>query len=85
MSFLFRFYLKHIVLQTCMQGDITKETYGTLSQTASKLMKEGGVMRFFNGWGWRTGRMILGTFILNEGKNRLGPIMFPELFKDEVN
>ena len=28
--------------KTCMQGDIAKERYGTLSHTASTLYKEGG-------------------------------------------
>ena len=37
-------------IKTCMQGDVTRENYGTLTQTASVLYKEQGIGRFFNGW-----------------------------------
>lgn len=67
-------------IKTCMQGDVTRENYGTLTQTASVLYKEQGIGRFFNGWAWRTSRMICAVFIMNECKLRVSPILFPDKF-----
>lgn len=67
-------------IKTCMQGDIEKTTYGSLSDTASKLYAESGPSRFFRGYAWRTSRMICAMFIMNECKIRLSPIFFPHHF-----
>lgn len=66
--------------KTCMQGDIGRERYGTLTGTASKLYSENGARAFFRGWSWRTGRMICAMFIMNECKEKLAPLFFPEKF-----
>lgn len=68
--------------KTCMQGDIQRQAYGSLTQTASALYKEAGAGRFFRGWSWRTGRMICAVFIMNECKVQLAPILFPHHFKN---
>lgn len=68
-------------IKTCMQGDIARKQYGTVSETAAQLLKEGGMGRFFNGWSWRTSRMILALFLMNECKVRLSPLFFPHHFK----
>eukprot|EP00667_Euglena_gracilis_P016774 EG_transcript_17596 len=67
--------------KTCMQGDIERKAYGSLSETAQALYKEAGAGRFFRGWTWRTGRMICAVFIMNECKVQLAPLMFPYHFK----
>lgn len=67
-------------IKTCMQGDIERKTYGSLSDTAKALYEEAGARRFFRGWAWRTGRMICAVFIMNECKVQLAPLLFPHHF-----
>lgn len=43
-------------IKTCMQGDVTRTKFGTLTETAKTLHAEGGMGAFFKGWHWRTGR-----------------------------
>lgn len=62
-------------------GDIEQKEYTSLTKTASTLYEQGGIKRFFRGWGWRTGRMSAGIFIINECKNRVTPLLFPNYFK----
>jgi solute carrier family 25 carnitine/acylcarnitine transporter 20/29 len=69
-------------VKTCMQGDIQRTSYGTVTETFSTLYGEAGPSRFFRGWSWRTGRMICAVFIMNECKVRLAPILFPYHFRD---
>jgi len=69
-------------VKTCMQGDIVQATYGSMPQTASTLMAEGGPTRFFRGWSWRTSRMILAIFIMGQCKDQLAPVLFPRHFRD---
>jgi hypothetical protein len=69
-------------IKTCMQGDIERKQYGTLTETAKTLLKEGGPQRFFSGWHWRTGRMICAVYLLSSCKDIFAPIMFPHHFKD---
>lgn len=66
-----------------MQGDVEQKTYRSLMQTINSLMSEGGPSRFFSGWAWRTGRMILAVGIMTECKERLGPLMFPDKYKSK--
>jgi len=68
-------------IKTCMQGDIERKKFTTVSQTAKTLLNEEGIFRFFRGWGFRTGRMSAGIFIINECKTRLTPLLFPHYFK----
>jgi solute carrier family 25 carnitine/acylcarnitine transporter 20/29 len=63
-------------MKTSMQGDVSQAKYTTMSDTYQKLLKEGGKRRFFNGLSFRTFRTIAGTFIINESKLRLAPVMF---------
>ena len=69
-------------IKTCMQGDIEQKTYTSLSGTARKLYQEAGLSRFFQGWAWRTSRMICAVAIMGECKTRLAPIFYPSLFED---
>lgn len=69
-------------IKTCMQGDMQRERFGSLSRTAQELYRAEGLSAFFRGWSWRTGRMIGAVFVLGELKERLSPILFPEHFAD---
>lgn len=68
-------------IKTCMQGDVKGEKYGSLTHTASVLMKEGGWRSFFRGWTWRTGRMCCALGIMSECKERFSPLLFPGRFE----
>ena len=66
--------------KTCMQGDINKEKYKSTLQTFTRLTKENGISSLFRGYYWRTGKIIFTVFILNECKQFLSPLFFPEIF-----
>ena len=68
-------------LKKRLQGDVAQEKYKSMPETYSTLMKEGGVGRFFTGWGWRTGRMICAIFIMGQCKDRFAPIFYPHHFR----
>ena len=68
-------------IKSCVQGDLEYSKYKSQFHTASTLFSEGGFTRFFTGWGFRTGRMILAVGIMNECKVRLSPLMFPKHFQ----
>lgn len=70
-------------MKTCMQGDIQRKTYGTLTQTFSTLMKNGGPSRFFSGWTWRTGRMCCAMGIMTECSVRVPKLLFPHHFTED--
>jgi len=70
-------------IKTCMQGDVKQVTYGSTMQTFSTLYAEGGPLRFFNGWIWRTSRMCCAIFLLGQVKSRLGPLLFPKHYPTE--
>ena len=63
-------------LKTGMQGDVQRTKYGSLVETYNAMLKEGGVKRLFNGLFWRTLRMILGIYVINESKLTLAPMFF---------
>ena len=69
-------------IKSCVQGDVGQEKYTSNVGTFRTLMAEGGPSRFFSGFGFRTGRMILAIGIMNECKLRLSPLLFPHHFKD---
>jgi len=70
-------------VKTCMQGDLERKVYQTVTKTASTLYQEGGIRRLFRGWGWRTGRTVLSTFLLNEFRIHIATVLFPRHFRDE--
>ena len=69
-------------IKSCLQGDMEQKTYTTHKGTIDALMKEGGANRFFSGYFFRTGRMILAVAIMNECKLRLSPLFFPHHFAE---
>jgi len=68
-------------MKTCQQGDIRGAQYGSVGQTARALMSEAGLVRFFSGWPWRTGRMCIQAFLFDACNNHLSPLFFPHHFK----
>lgn len=69
-------------VKTCLQGDVEMKVYKSMPETAATLYNnEGGAGRFFQGWSWRTSRMILAIFIMGQCKDQLGPLLFPGKFK----
>ena len=70
-------------IKTCMQGDMERKTYRGLTETARVLYEQGGPGRFFNGWSWRTGRMICDVLLLSELKIHLSKLLFPRYFVEE--
>lgn len=67
-------------IKSCVQGDLEYAKYKSQLHTASALHAEAGISRFFTGWSYRTGRMILAVGIMNECKLRLSPLFFPHHF-----
>jgi hypothetical protein len=67
-------------IKTCMQGDITAERYGSITQTGAKLYKEGGVGAFYRGVGWRTSRLICLVGIINAIKEPIARVIYPHHF-----
>lgn len=68
-------------IKTCQQGDILGKQYGSVIHTARVLLTEAGITRFFSGWGWRTGRIILEAYLFDFTKTKLSPIFFPHHFQ----
>lgn len=68
-------------IKTCMQGDIERVKFTSLTGTAKVLYAENGVTGFFRGWHWRTTRMALSILIMGQCKETLSPLMFPNAFK----
>jgi len=68
-------------IKTCMQGDIERATYTDFVGTARTLLQQEGIGRFFNGWAFRTSRMICAIWLIGQCKNVFGPLLFPETLK----
>mmetsp|Transcript_5131 Transcript_5131/g.15024 ORF Transcript_5131/g.15024 Transcript_5131/m.15024 type:complete len:106 (+) Transcript_5131:2-319(+) len=79
---LFACYLTHPfdTIKTCMQGDIERETYGSFTQTGSKIMGDSGVTGFYRGATFRYGRMVCAVFIMDFLKEKIGYMLYPSAF-----
>jgi len=71
------------VIKTCMQGDLERKKYGSLTSTIRTISKQ-GMGTFFNGVGWRIANITGTVLIVNECCQRLGPLMFPEAFTEDL-
>jgi hypothetical protein len=69
-------------IKTNQQGDVAGAKYRGVLDTAAKLLKEQGVRRFFSGWSWRTGRMIIEVFLFDQCRMLMSPVFFPHHFQD---
>lgn len=65
-------------VKTCMQGDVSREKYGTPVQTLRQLYKEyGSISAFYRGYWWRCGLVVADFLALNATATYLAPVMFP--------
>lgn len=74
-------YRPNLYVQTCMQGDIERKVYGSLSQTAALIYSESGIPGFYRGATFRYGRMVCAVFIMDFMKDFMGQLMYPAAFK----
>ena len=60
-----RIIVSHIIVETCMQGDIERKTYGSFLSSAGRIYSESGIPGFYRGATFRYGRMVCAVFILD--------------------
>lgn len=77
-------YLSHPfdTIKTCMQGDVERKTYGTVTETAKNLYAKGGIQIFYRGATLRCFRQICAAFILDKAREVLSPLLFPHAFEE---
>jgi len=75
-------YLSHPfdTCKTCMQGDIERQTYGSLRATVGTVLRERGLPGLYSGASWRLTRQICAVFILDQARMLLSPIFYPDAF-----
>jgi hypothetical protein len=81
---LFACYLTHPfdTIKTCMQGDIERVKFGSLTQTANVVYGESGIPGFYRGATFRYGRMVCAVFMMDFLKEKIGPLLYPAAFED---
>lgn len=67
-------------MKTCMQGDIERTKFGTMSKTAASIYKESSIPGFYRGATFRYGRMVCAVFIMDSLKEMIGPMLYPQAF-----
>jgi len=67
-------------MKTCMQGDIERTKFGTLTETGRILYGEAGIFAFYRGATFRYGRMCCAVFILDYLKGVVSKIYYPDAF-----
>lgn len=67
-------------IKTCMQGDIERKTYGTFTESAKVIGKE-GITAFYRGATFRYGRMVCAVFMMDVLQTAVGPLLYPAAFK----
>lgn len=79
---LFACYSSHPcdTVKTCLQGDLEGKKFANFTQTASKLVKEGGIASLYKGSPWRLFRQVSGIYILDKARVTLSPMLFPDRF-----
>jgi len=80
---LFACYLTHPfdTMKTCMQGDIEKIKFKSLSHTARTVYGESGVPGFYRGATFRYGRMCIAVGLLDTLGSAIGPLLYPHRFE----
>ena len=63
------------------QGDIQQQKFTSMTKTAATLYGESGILAFFRGWHFRTGRMVLAMGIMDECRRGLAPLLFGHHFQ----
>ena len=79
----FAAYLTHPAdtIKTCMQGDIERGSYGSFTETGSKIWASSGIYGFYRGATFRYGRMVCAVFIMNATKDYVSQLLYPSAFK----
>ena len=79
---LFACYLTHPfdTIKTCMQGDIERTKFGSLTQTTRTLWGEHGLGGFYRGSSFRYARQVLAVFIMDLMQEKVGMLLFPSAF-----
>lgn len=67
-------------VKTCMQGDIERKTFGTFSESAKVISKD-GITAFYRGATFRYGRMVCAVFMMDVLQSAVGPMLYPSAFK----
>jgi len=67
-------------IKTCMQGDIERTKFGTVTETARVLFKEGGIPAFYRGATFRYGRMVCAVALMDTLQAMVGPMLYPGKF-----
>mmetsp|Transcript_13247 Transcript_13247/g.24662 ORF Transcript_13247/g.24662 Transcript_13247/m.24662 type:complete len:268 (-) Transcript_13247:129-932(-) len=67
-------------IKTCMQGDIERKNFGSLTETAKVLYKEGGIPAFYRGATFRYGRMVCAVALMDTLQAMVGPMLYPSKF-----
>jgi len=62
-------------IKTCQQGDLGGKLYKDILGTF-RVLQEDGVKRFFSGWSWRSGRMIVQVLLFDICATKLGGLLF---------
>merc|ERR1719343_1797867 len=69
-------------MKTCMQRDIERKKFGSLTQTGRILFKESGFFGFYRGATFRYGRMCCAVFIMDYLKGVVSKLYYPDAFKN---
>lgn len=64
-------------IKTCLQADVRKETYTTVTGAWNKLLADNGCLALFRGLPWRISLISTTFFLVNGIKERLAPAIFP--------
>lgn len=67
-------------MKTCMQGDIERKKFGTLTQTGRILFQEAGIFAFYRGATFRYGRMCCAVFLMDYLKGAVSKVYYPDAF-----
>jgi hypothetical protein len=70
-------------VKTCMQGDIERVKFTTLTKTARTIYKESGPTAFYRGFLWRYARQVGAIFLLDRFFSIVPSMVYPERFQDE--
>jgi len=70
-------------IKTCMQGDLGRVKYTTVSGTGHNLIGEFGLAKgLFKGLQWRFTLICTTFFLVNKFKSTIAPVAFPDVTKD---
>jgi solute carrier family 25 carnitine/acylcarnitine transporter 20/29 len=66
-------------IKTCLQGDLERSKFKTVTTTGQLLVAENGVTGLFKGLSFRISLIATTFFLINNFKQALGPVLYPEI------